>query len=63
MQIAVQVNGKTRGIVTVSREATESDIVAVALQNSLVSKWIEGREVGKTIYVKGKLLSIVLKSS
>jgi len=59
--IAVQVNGKLRGQVDVANPPAEADAVAAAKSNENVAKWIEGKEIVKTIYVPGKLVNIVVK--
>ena len=59
VDIAVQVNGKVRGILKdVSSDDQETDVVAKAKE--LVEKTINGKEVKKVIYIKGRLVSIVI---
>jgi leucyl-tRNA synthetase len=58
--IAVQVNGKLRGEVTVSADAEESEIVATAKRNEKVASYLGGKEPRKTIYVPKKLVSFVV---
>jgi leucyl-tRNA synthetase len=59
IEIAVQVQGKTRGRVHVSPEATQEDVVAAAMADDTITRFVTG-EPKKIIYVKGRLLSIVL---
>ena len=59
LEIAVQVNGKLRGTVTVSADATEDHIVELAKKDENVAKFLEG-ELKKTIYVKSKLVNFVV---
>ena len=58
IELAVQVNGKVRGKVTVAVGLAEEDIIAVAL--TAVSAWVEGKEVKKVVVVAGKLVSVVV---
>ncbi|MBI5816936.1 MAG: leucine--tRNA ligase [Candidatus Yonathbacteria bacterium] len=58
--IMVQVNGKIRGSFVVTTELSEEEAKDRALGLSNVQKWIEGKEIKKVIYVKGKLVSIVI---
>ena len=44
----------------VSRTATEDEIKSTALASEIVQKFLEGKEPKKVIYVKGKLVSIVI---
>lgn len=57
--IAVQVNGKLRGEVSVSKDTDPEEIKAQALAHENVRKFVEG-EPKKVIYVPGRLVSIVV---
>ena len=58
--IIVQVNGKMRGQFEASEGMGEEEVVTKARGLPDVQKWLEGREPKKVIYVKGKLVSLVL---
>jgi len=58
--LAVQVNGKLRATLVVSTDTTEEDAKKMALEQENVQKWLQGKEPKKVIYVKGKLVSIVV---
>ena len=58
--VVVQVNGKVRDEFTVSAEISEEEIKQIVLSSEKVQKWLEGREPKKVIYVKGKLVSVVI---
>ena len=60
-EIGVQVNGKTRGTVTLARDASEADARAAALAVESVSRHLVGKEVKKFIYVPVKIVSFVVK--
>lgn len=60
VKIAVQVNGKVRGTITISHDLDEKSIFNLAKNNPDVSKWIDGKNVNKEIYVKGRLVSLVV---
>ncbi|HEX4627647.1 MAG TPA: class I tRNA ligase family protein, partial [Gemmatimonadales bacterium] len=60
VEIVVQVNGKVRGRVTVSRGATEAHVLERALQDQSVRKFVDGNPVRKTIYVPDRLLNLVV---
>lgn len=59
--IAVQVNGKLRGILQVAshKSKVESEVVAMAQQDEKVKKWLTGKAT-KTIFVPGKLVNLVV---
>ena len=60
-QIAVQVNGKVRGEITINTSLTEDEIKEKALNHENVKKHISGKEVVKVIVIKGKIINIVVK--
>ncbi len=60
IELAVQVNGKLRGTITVAPNATQADAETAARQNENVKKFIDDKEIRKVIFVPGKLLNIVV---
>jgi leucyl-tRNA synthetase len=61
LEIPVQVNGKLRGRVVVSADATEETVLERALADEKVRAAIAGKQIVKKIYVSGKLVNIVVK--
>ena len=59
-KIVIQVNGKVRAEMSVALDATEEEVRALALVHPGVQKFIDGQTPKKIIYVKGKILSIVV---
>lgn len=57
--LTLQVNGKVRDNITVPIDISEEDANKLALANDNVKRNIEGKEVKKVIYVKGRLVNIV----
>ena len=58
--IVVQVNGKLRAKFTVATDAAEETIKQLALEDERVKKFTDGKEIKKIIYVKDKLVNIVV---
>ena len=58
--LAVQINGKVRDEISIDADASEDEVKKLALASEKVQKWLEGKEPKKIIYVKGKLVSIVV---
>ncbi len=58
--IVIQVNGKLRSKFSVSIDADEETIKQMALADERVKKFIDGQDIKKVIYVKGKLVNIVV---
>jgi leucyl-tRNA synthetase len=59
IEIAVQVNGKTRGKLRVAKDADEATVMAGARADAQIAKFITG-EPKKVIFVPGRLMSIVV---
>ena len=61
VEIAVQVNGKLRGRISVPADISEEDAISLAKNEEKVAAEIEGRNIIKELYVKGRLVNIVAK--
>jgi leucyl-tRNA synthetase len=61
VEIAVQVNGKLRGRVSVAASASEEETLAAALADERVRAWADGKQLVKTVVVPGRLVNIVVK--
>ncbi|MBR2779884.1 MAG: leucine--tRNA ligase [Eubacteriaceae bacterium] len=61
IEIPVQINGKLRARITVPAEADQDEVIAAASVDETVSRLTEGKAIVKEIYVKGKILNIVVK--
>ena len=57
--VAVQVNGKLRGQVSVPNEATAEAVRQAAKENRNVAKYLDGKTVRKVIHVPNKLINLV----
>jgi leucyl-tRNA synthetase len=57
--MAVQVNGKTRGTITVSKTATQDEAMAAAIAEPNVAKFVTG-PVKRVIFVAGRMLNLVV---
>ncbi|MDA3050220.1 leucine--tRNA ligase [Campylobacter sp. JMF_02 ED1] len=57
--LAVTVNGKKRAEIDANADASEAEILALAKEN--VAKWLEDKTLIKEIYVKNKLVNLVVK--
>ncbi len=61
LEIPVQINGKLRGKIVVSADASEEHILERALAEEKVQAAIAGKQIVKKIYVSGKLLNLVVR--
>ncbi len=60
LTIVIQILGKTRGTITVPSASTKDQIEAAAKASEVAQKYIEGKEIKKTIVVPGKLVNFVI---
>ena len=56
----ISINGKVRTNIAIALDATEAQVNEIVLGSEAVQKWIEGKEIKKLIFVKGKMVNIVL---
>jgi len=61
--VVVQVNGKLRGRLEVGRDEAEDKekMVGMAKKDERVGKFVKGKKVVKEVFVKGKLVNLVVK--
>ena len=58
--VAVQVNGKLRATLELARGSDEASVKNAALADARVRRYVDGAEVRKAIYVRDKLLNLVV---
>ena len=60
VEIGVQVNGKARGSVQIAVDADEETAKAAALADPKVQQFTDGKAIKKVIYVKGRILNLIV---
>ena len=58
--IVIQFNGKKRGMFEVKRNSSEKEILLKIKDNKNLSKYLNDREPKKIIYVKNKILNLII---
>lgn len=56
----VAVNGKTRTEMAFPADATEATIRQAVLENEVILKWMDGKPVRKLIFVKNRMINVVI---
>jgi leucyl-tRNA synthetase len=56
----VAINGKTRSELSLSLDATQQQVEELVLADDTIKKWLEGRAPKKVIYVKNKMINLVV---
>jgi leucyl-tRNA synthetase len=61
VELAVQVNGKVRGRITMPRGASEEAVKRAALEDPKVREHLAEKEIAKVVVVPGRLVSVVAR--
>jgi leucyl-tRNA synthetase len=56
----IALNGKTRAELSISLDATQQEVEEIVLANETVKKWLDGKTAKKVIYIKNKMINIVV---
>ncbi|HTQ64195.1 MAG TPA: class I tRNA ligase family protein, partial [Puia sp.] len=56
----VAINGKTRTELKIALDATQQQVEEIILADEIVKKWMEGKSPKKIIYVKNKMINVVI---
>ena len=61
VEVAIQVNGRVRGRMTVSAGSAEEELLKAAREQPRISEFLQGREIVRHIVVPDKLVNIVIR--
>ena len=61
IKLAVQINGKTRDIITTKKDLLESKVNEIIHNNSKAKKYLENKKIIKTIFIKNKIINYIVK--
>ena len=61
IKIAVQINGKRRSEIKISRSESENDVIATAKNDTKISTYLIDNTIVKEIYIKEKIVNFVIK--
>jgi leucyl-tRNA synthetase len=56
----VAINGKTRTELTLALDITQQQVEEIVMKDAIVTKWLEGKQPKKIIYVKNKMINVVI---
>ncbi len=56
----ISVNGKMRTTISIPLDLQQPEVEQIVLSNEVVKKWLEGKEPKKIIFVKGKMVNVVV---
>ena len=58
--IVIQINGKKRSLINASLDLSENDLMRMVNDDQQIMKYLQGKEIKKKIYIKNKLLNIIV---
>ncbi len=61
ISMPVQINGKLRANIEIEKDEEESSVKEKVHQNDRIKEFIDGKQIVKEIYVKGRIYNIVIK--
>ncbi len=61
IEIVAQINGKVRSKIMIPADMEQADVIALAKQDDKIAEAIDGKTIVKEIYVKGRLVNIVVR--
>ena len=59
--IVIQINGKKRALITTEEELEKEDLVKNIKNNKEITKFLKKKQIIKTIFIKNKLINLILK--
>jgi leucyl-tRNA synthetase len=60
MELAVQVNGKVRGKISVAADTSQDDVLAAARTDDNVARHLAGKSLRREVYVPGRIVNFVV---
>ena len=60
VKIAIQINGKTRDVISIKIDLTQKEVENIILKNSKIKKYVDNKKIIKTIFVKNKILNYII---
>jgi len=59
-ELVVQINGRVRDAISAPIDISEEDAKKLALNSEKVQKWFEGKPIKKVIFVKNRLINLII---
>ena len=59
--IVIQINGKKRGLILIENNISKDDLIEKIKKESEINRFLNGKNVTKSIYIENKLINLILK--
>ena len=60
INLVIQINGKKRGLIPLDPDKSEEEILDIARKDNQIVKYLQENQIKKSIYIKNKLLNIII---
>ena len=60
INLVIQINGKKRGILSIKKNTSEEEIISSIYNETKINKYLSKKEIKKKIFVKNKLINIII---
>jgi leucyl-tRNA synthetase len=60
IEYPISINGKMRLKIKIGAETSQDEVEKLVIENETVQKWLEGKTIKKFIFVKGRMINIVI---
>ncbi len=61
IKMVIQINGKTRDVLSIDRNLKETEVTKLANQSPKINKYILNKKILKTIFVENKIINYIVK--
>ena len=61
VNIVIQINGKKRSLMNIDKNINEKEVIEKAKLDSKIKKYLENKSILKSIYIKNKLINLIVK--
>jgi len=58
----IQINGKKRGLIETNRDISENELVNLIYMQKNITKHINKDKIKKIVYIKNKLMNIIIQN-
>jgi leucyl-tRNA synthetase len=60
VNIVIQINGKKKSLINVTKNLEEEKVILEIKKNKLIKKLIENKKINRIIYVKNRLINFLI---
>jgi len=61
IKLAIQINGKTKEVIEMQKDLGEKEAAENSKKNDRIKKYLDGKEIIRTIFVKNKIINYLIK--